>query len=188
VVGSCGCCNEPWGPVRGGEFDWLSNYQLLKMGCAVWSYLPTQYSSGALPHEGDVAAGMQVPPHDWQMAGRPAGLLAGSLRAAPPRGAGRPASALSALMWRKWVKEREFSLSKPAHPASCQTGSGSIKFATLLCLVLSSRIKWICVCTSVFVNIAQLLHRHRLYLLLILLQAYASALMQLLCDWSLYHF
>jgi hypothetical protein len=33
VVGSCECCNEPSGPIKGKEFlNYLSNYQLLKKG------------------------------------------------------------------------------------------------------------------------------------------------------------
>jgi hypothetical protein len=37
VVGCCEHGNEPSGSIKGGEFDYLSDYQLLKNDSAPWS-------------------------------------------------------------------------------------------------------------------------------------------------------
>jgi hypothetical protein len=37
VVGSCDNGNDPLGSEKGGEFDQLSYYQLLKIDSAAWS-------------------------------------------------------------------------------------------------------------------------------------------------------
>jgi hypothetical protein len=37
VVGCCGCGNEPSGSMKGGEFDYLNEYYLLKKDSAAFS-------------------------------------------------------------------------------------------------------------------------------------------------------